>query len=108
MVAICFTLLEEILFLYLGNGRSLIFPSLRKVWFSLHNFSFNICRKLIVVESSAIQRTGMYSACPRVISCNRSNHGLIDLVVPSRSFKLPVGLGIGNKRKDYSERRLLG
>ena len=102
-------LLEEILFLYLGNGRSYSHHFVKCGFqFSLHNLSFNICRKLIVVESSAIQRTEMYSACPRVISCNRSNHGLIDLVVPSRSFKLPVGLGIGNKRKDYSERRLLG
>ncbi|XP_046651221.1 coenzyme Q-binding protein COQ10 homolog B, mitochondrial-like [Daphnia pulicaria] len=75
--------------------------------FHAHRNFITLSRKLTVIQCSALQYTGSHSACPRVVSSSNSSYGAIDLAIPSRGFQLP-GLGIGNKRKDYSERRLLG
>lgn len=60
-------------------------------------------------ECNGIQCIQGPTAYHEVIISKNSSHRRVDLLVPSRSFiKLPGGLEIGNKRKDYSERRLLG
>lgn len=69
----------------------------------------SLFRKLILDECNGSRCIQGPTACYKVVLSKNPSHRTVNLIVPSNGFiRLPGGLEIGNKRKDYSERRLLG